>query len=213
MDGVLHETKIIIWDEAPMQHCYGPEAVDKTIHDLLKDPNQCIEDVPLFGGITVLFLGDFRQTLPVVPKGSRSQIVDASLCRSRLWEHIEVLHLKKNMRLEQTPESVAFAEWLLKVGAGSDLTPDKTIELPNNMRLPQNDVNSLVNAIYPDIHQPGREDKFFLERTILSATNDKVNHLNHVILDTFPGEETVLMSADKVCLKHSFLPKWTILIP
>jgi hypothetical protein len=103
------------------------------------------------------------------------------------------------MRLDQTPESVAFAEWLLKVGAGSDLTPDKTIELPNNMRLPQNNVDSLVDAIYPDIDQPGREDKFFLERTILSATNDKVDHLNHVILDTFPGEETVLMSADKVC--------------
>ena len=213
MDGVLHETKIIIWDEAPMQHRYGPEAVDKTIRDLLKDPDQSVEDVPLFGGITVLFLGDFRQTLPVVPKGSRSQIVDASLRRSRLWEHIEVLHLKKNMRLEQTPESVAFAEWLLKVGAGSDLTPDKTIELPNNMRLPQNDVNSLVNAIYPDIDQPGREDKFFLERTILSATNDKVDHLNHVILDTFPGEETVLMSADKVCLKICFFQNGPYLCP
>ena len=165
-----------------MQYCYGPEAVDKTIHDLLKALNQPIEDVPLFEGITVLFVGDFRQTLSVVPRGSRSQIVDASLCKSRLWQHIEVLHLKQNMCLEQTPESIAFAEWLLKVSAGSD----QTIELPNNMCLPQNDVNSLVNAIYPDIDQPGKEDKFFLEHTILSATNDKVDHLNHVILDTFP---------------------------
>ena len=24
IDGVLHKTKIIIWDKAPMQHCYGP---------------------------------------------------------------------------------------------------------------------------------------------------------------------------------------------
>ena len=75
--------------------------------------------------------------------------------------YIEVLHSKQNICLEQTPESVTFAEWLLKVGAGSDLTPDKTIELPNNMHLPQNDVNSLVNAIYADIDQPGRKDKFF----------------------------------------------------
>ena len=121
--------------------------------------------------------------------------------------YIEVLHSKQNICLEQTPESVTFAEWLLKVGAGSDLTPDKTIELPNNMHLPQNDVNSLVNAIYADIDQPGRKDKFFLS-TPSSATNDTVDHLNHVILDTFPGKETVLMSADKVCSKIiHFLPE------
>jgi hypothetical protein len=200
MHGVLKETKLIIWDEAPMQHRYGPEAVDRTIRDLLKPPDVLIEDVSPFGGITVLFVGDFRQTLPVVPRGSRAQIVNASLRRSRLWQHIKVLHLTKNMRLEQTPQSIQFAEWLLTVGAGSDLTPDKTIQLPNNMRLPQNNVNSLVNAIYPDIDQPGREDKFFLEHTILSATNDKVDHLNQLILDSFPGEQSIHMSADTVRL-------------
>src|SRR6202042_753722 len=114
MHGVLKETKLIIWDEAPMQHRHGPEAVDQTIQDLL-------ENNRLFGGITVLFVGDFRQTLPVVPRGSRAQIVDASLRRSRLWQHVEVLHLKQNMCLDRTPESEAFAEWLLKVSAGSDL--------------------------------------------------------------------------------------------
>ena len=97
MDGVIKQTKIIIWDEAPMQHRCGPEAVDKTICDLLKDPDQLIDHVGLFGGITVLFVSDFRQTLPVIPKGSRSQIVAASLHRSRLWQHVEVLHLKQNV--------------------------------------------------------------------------------------------------------------------
>ena len=67
----------------------------------------------LFGGITMLFGGDFRQTLPVVPKGSREQIVGASLSKSdRIWPHVEVLHLTENMRLERTPESAAFAGWL-----------------------------------------------------------------------------------------------------
>jgi len=48
------------------------------------------------------------------------------------------------------------------------------------MRLPQNNVQGLIDAIYPDIHQLNREDKFFLERTILFATNDKVDNLNQV---------------------------------
>jgi len=102
------------------------------------------------------------------------------------------------MCLDHTPESNAFAQWLLKVGAGSDLTPDKSIQLPDNMCLPQNNIQGSINAIYPDIDLPNREDQFFLKCTILSATNDKVNHLNQVILDSFPGEQSMLMSADTV---------------
>jgi len=190
--AVLKETKVIIWDEAPMQHRHGPEAIDRTIHDLFQN------DKPTFGGITMLFVGDFRQTLPVVPRGSRAQIVNASLRRSMLWRDIEVCHLTKNMRLDRTPESEAFAEWLLKVGSGSNLTPEKTIELFPEMRLPQNDIQGLVNAIYPDIDQGNKPDAYFLERTILSSKNDTVNRINQMVLDRFPGEETVVISADKV---------------
>jgi hypothetical protein len=46
---VLKQTKLIIWDEAPMQHRYGPEALDRTLQDLF-------ENELLFGGITVLFI-------------------------------------------------------------------------------------------------------------------------------------------------------------
>jgi ATP-dependent DNA helicase PIF1 len=72
LHGVLMHTGIIIWDEAPMQHKHAIEAVDHTLRDVL-------EKNILFGGITVLFRGDFRQTLPVITKGSREQIVQASL--------------------------------------------------------------------------------------------------------------------------------------
>ncbi|KXN91838.1 ATP-dependent DNA helicase pif1, partial [Leucoagaricus sp. SymC.cos] len=74
MYEVLHHTKVIIWDEVSMQHKYGILAVDKSLWDLLDK-----RDSP-FGEITVVFGGDFRQTLPVVPKGSRQDIIDASLC-------------------------------------------------------------------------------------------------------------------------------------
>ena len=198
MHGVLKETKLIIWDEAPMQDRYCPEAVNRTLKDLFKQEGQDIDDVPLFGGITILFVGDFRQTLPVVPRGSRVQIVHRSLRKSHLWRHIEVLHLTQNMRLDRTPQSEAFAQWLLKVGSGSELAPDKSIELPANMRLPRNDVQNMINSIYPGIDQPDKPDQFFLERTILSSKNDTVDQLNHVILDKFPGEQAIRMGVDKV---------------
>jgi len=52
MHGVLKETKLIIWDEAPMQHRYGPEAVNRTIQDLLNNKDDVNEKDRLFGGIT-----------------------------------------------------------------------------------------------------------------------------------------------------------------
>jgi PIF1-like helicase len=57
---VLKQTEVIIWDEVPMQHKYAIDSVDRAVRDLLKN------DKP-FGGITAVFGGDFRQTLPVVP--------------------------------------------------------------------------------------------------------------------------------------------------
>ena len=67
MHKVLLETKLIIWDEVPMQHKYAADAVDRNLRDLLGN------DVP-FGGITIVFGGDFRQTLPIIPRGVRQQI-------------------------------------------------------------------------------------------------------------------------------------------
>ena len=52
-------------------------------------------------GKVVFFGGDFRHILPVVPKGSRQDIVYASLSSSRLiWSHCQILKLTKNMRLQ-----------------------------------------------------------------------------------------------------------------
>lgn len=189
--AMLRQTRIIIWDEVPMQHRFAIEAVDRTLRDLLKSNRP-------FGGVTVLFGGDFRQTLPVVPHGSRSHIVGATLCRSPLWTNVAMLHLTQNMRLEQSPENAQFAEWLLKVGSGSNSAPDGQIELPRAMALPSNSVDSLISELYPDIAVPNKPDQYFLERTILSAKNDAVDDLNQSILDMFPGEEHIMQSADKV---------------
>ena len=182
---VLKQTKLTIWDEAPMQHHHGPEALDCTLRDLFKQDGQHIDQVPLFGGITVMFVGDFRQTLPVVQRASRVQIINASLHKSRLWSHVHVLHLTQNMHLDRTPQSDTFAQWLLTIGAGSPLPPDKSIQLPQNMCLPHNDIEELINAIYPDINQADLEDQFFLECTILSSKNDTVDQLNQLILDRY----------------------------
>jgi len=38
---VLQQTKVIIWDEVPMQHKYDIDAVDQCLRDLLEVSNHC----------------------------------------------------------------------------------------------------------------------------------------------------------------------------
>ena len=81
---LLRITDLIIWDEAPMQHRHIHECVNHTFQDIQGN------DKP-FGGIVVVFGGDFKQILPVIVKGSRAQIVGANLQCSHLWNSITVL--------------------------------------------------------------------------------------------------------------------------
>jgi hypothetical protein len=191
---VIRKTKLIIFDEVPMQHRHVVEALDRTLQDITGRQKP-------FGGITILFGGDFRQTLPVIPKGSRESIVGATFCRSSLWRHIKVMKLERNERLDRTPESEAFASWLLDVGSGRGLPADNSITLPPEMRC-GNTPESLISAIYPAIEDPNHTDQYFLDRTILSGRNDDVDELNASILSKFPGQESILWSADKVDTEH-----------
>ncbi len=101
------------------------------------------------------------------------------------------------MHLDQTPENVEFAHWLLTVGAGEGLTDDHTITLPASMCLANNSLSELIKYIYPNIQAGHFQDCFFLEQTILSGHNDDVDEINQQVLDMFPGQETVYWSTDK----------------
>jgi hypothetical protein len=56
------------------RNCF--EAIDKILRDILRCTNENNDKIP-FGGITVVLGGDFRQILPVVPKGRREHVVNA----------------------------------------------------------------------------------------------------------------------------------------
>ena len=80
------------------KECY--ECVDFTFRDIMKHEHAENADLP-FGGKVMVFGGDFRQVLPIVPKGSRAQCVDACLNRSYLWQHMQHMRLVKNMRVHR----------------------------------------------------------------------------------------------------------------
>jgi len=189
--ALIQQADLVIWDEAPMQHRHIMEAVDRSFRDL-RDSN----DKP-FGGLTVVFGGDFQQILPVILKGSRAQVVGACMQRSTLWRDITVLHLHQNMRLNtQIEEEANFARWQLEVGHGQHTDDSFNITLPDHLHCADNTVDSLIDTIYPDIHLPNHPDQFFSERIILSTMNGKVNELNKTVLERFPGPTRLFPSVD-----------------
>ena len=94
---LLQEASLILWDEATMTKRQAIEALDKSMRDIMEKT-----DIP-FGGKTVVFGGDFRQVLPVVRKGTRAQILNATLRRSYLWDNMRQLRPVRNMRAQSDP--------------------------------------------------------------------------------------------------------------
>jgi len=103
------------------KHVY--EALNRTLIDITGNYSP-------FGGIMTVLGGDFRQVLPVVPKGSKSDIIAVTLNQSRiLWPHVKVLRLTTNMRVQRLlqhgdPEEARrlqdFADYLKRVGDGAE---------------------------------------------------------------------------------------------
>ncbi|RYQ88843.1 hypothetical protein Ahy_B09g095799 [Arachis hypogaea] len=87
---VFRLADLIIWDEAPMTNKLAFEALDRTLRDIMVSVSDRNKDLP-FGGKVVVLGGDFRQVLPVIPEGSRAEIVMASINSSVLWKYCEVL--------------------------------------------------------------------------------------------------------------------------
>ena len=59
------------------------KALDKSLRDIMC-VDQSEEQKRIFGGKMVLLGGDFWQILPVIPFGSKQDIIDASICKSTL---------------------------------------------------------------------------------------------------------------------------------
>nr|XP_043618644.1 ATP-dependent DNA helicase pif1-like [Erigeron canadensis] len=77
---LIKGSKLIIWDEAPMAKRTAIEALDDLLQDLM-------DSKELFGGKVVVLGGDFRQTLPVVRKGTKAETIDACLTNLHYGHH------------------------------------------------------------------------------------------------------------------------------
>ena len=187
---VLRAAQLIIWDEAPMSPAEAVTAADELLQDL------CGNDEP-FGGKCVVFAGDFRQVLPVMPHCSRADVVAHSLKNHYALQpdRVRVHSLTGNRRAKNDP---AFAEYLLRVGDGREPTEPTigptAIRLPPAICTPPDwTVQNLLEHVFPNFAERALacaadrvetdDTDFFKTRAILAPTNVVINEINDMGLD------------------------------
>ncbi|KAL5163192.1 ATP-dependent DNA helicase PIF1 [Glycine soja] len=177
-----------------------------------KNPNQ------IFGGKVIVFGGDFRQILSVIPRGSRSDIINATINSSYLWPSCEVLTLIKNMCLQGNAQSIddqettKLAKWILDIGdgvIGNQNDEYATVEIPEYLLITEyNDpIDAIVKSTFPDLYQHHSNLEFFKCRAILASTNETVEEVNDYILSLIPGEQMEYLSSDYI-EKSEIIDSW-----
>ncbi|XP_073844099.1 uncharacterized protein, partial [Musca autumnalis] len=188
----MRECKIIIWDECTMAHKRALEAVDRTMKDLRGDLRR-------FGGALILLSGDFRQTLPVIPKSSAADELNACLKSSFLWRHVQKLQLTTNMRVA-LQNAAEFSRQLLELGNGQIPIDVSTglISFPENFCEFTSSKEELISKVFPGIAQHYKNLDWIAERAILAAKNKDVDSLNLIIQSQIAGQLHTYKSVDCV---------------
>ncbi|KAG5582297.1 hypothetical protein H5410_052924 [Solanum commersonii] len=206
---LLIKTKLIIWDETPMMHKHCFEALDKTLRDIIGYKDATKSELP-FSGKTIVLGGDFRQILPVIPKGSRQDIVHATLNSSYLWPHYELLTLTKNIRLQNSDadtdlkELQEFFDWILVVRDGSIGNSfdgiDKVL-IPKDLLITEytDPIAAIVKSTYPDFSTNCNDVGYLQQRVILTPTLDMVESINQYMISLNHNPEKSYLSSDKIC--------------
>ena len=225
---LLQKTSLIIWDEAPMQHRYAFECLDRSLRDIMKSVDPKRFHIP-FGGINIVLGGDFRQILPVIPGSSRAEVVSASVIRSKLWKNVELHTLVQNMRINKGTDPADqermknFAQWVLDIGDGEiERAADGAFE--DDICIPsefcnvgsENCIDDMIDSTFPEFAQHFNEPSYLSERAILTPTNSTVAHVNSLIVERIPGESQSYYSVDhaedypgtETELNNSFPPEY-----
>lgn len=190
----MREAVVIIIDEVSMGYRFIFEAIDRSLRFVrgIERP---------FGGITMVWAADWRQSLPVVPRGSRGQVVNACLRSSPLWSLAEIFKLDVNMRIRQLGENSEFEGYLLRCGDGHlDVNASQgpfRVAVPDTLRF-KGSLDDLVNWVFDELSDHFQDPEWIASRGIICPTNKTVDIINSSVMGKFPGQPRGYRSFDSV---------------
>jgi len=175
--------------------------------------------------LVVVFGGDFRQILHVVPRGTRGDVVVAALNCSNIWQHVRVFKLHTNMHVQRllaqggahaqadATRQQTFVDYLQHVGEGTKrvypYVGEDSILIPHDMCCNGPTVADLIEEMYgvlSSIVEYATRSAYIIERAILTPLNEDVDALNKLINDKYafikhdgsPAQHRVYYSVDSV---------------
>ncbi|GBP40449.1 hypothetical protein EVAR_25301_1 [Eumeta japonica] len=156
----------------------------------------------LFDGALILLSGDFRQILPVIPRSTPADEINAYLKSSFFWRYVRKLTVNINMRIHLHNDATAheFSKQLLEIGDGK-IQIDSTnglITVPNNFDTIAQSIDELIECVFPNILQNYRNHDWLRERAILAPKNIHINGINFQMQAKLPGVVTTYKSIDSV---------------
>ena len=208
---LMQEASLLIIDEKTMGQREVFETVDRSLRLIRKCENQP------FGGLPVVMSGDWRQTLPVTPGGSKADIIANSLKASKIWtDHAEKFSLENNMRLvNSTQEVIDYANFIMRIGNGQEKTypqmGEDMVLIPKNIKSTATNIKEFCEEIFPDLKNIVKEGlknegieghdewkTWLMERYIICGTNEDCLEINDLLMKELDGQAMIYHSADKV---------------
>ncbi|XP_019227142.1 PREDICTED: uncharacterized protein LOC109208481 [Nicotiana attenuata] len=161
-----------------------------------------------------LFLVVTSEILPVIPKGSRQDIVNASLNSSYLWPHCQLLELTKNMRLQgneigtHVDELRVFSNWILAISdgiVGTSVDGNEKVQIPDDLLIKQSvdPTSAIVESTYPNFNSRCNDIGYLQQRAILTPTLDMVESINEYMISLNESSEKSYLSSDTICNSDS----------
>ena len=161
---VIRQCRCICYDEVSMVGKEVADCLDRFLQDVMGNSSP-------FGGKAIVFLGDFKQLMPVEP-GRR---YPATVKNCSWWPQCHVMRFTKNFRAAVNPD---FCEFLEQVGNG-DM---QQVAVPQNSRV--SSVQEIISKVYGD-------DMLQVSSTrnmIMSFTLQTCNAVNEQCMAAIAGE-------------------------
>lgn len=225
LNALLKSTSLLIIDEVTMATRKMCNAIDRSIREALGSTKP-------FGGLTVVWSGDFRQTLPVVNKGGKAETLHETVKESDLWHLVKTYTLTKNMRLSKGDDTQQFSEYLLRIGEGREevkIEPDM-VKIPDNLRSMAENSADFCREIFPNLKEKATKfqkdlatfkklqkdqdeginswSNWLMSRAIITPTNAMAEEINQTLIRELPSDGArIYRSFDSVvndCDQHNF---------
>jgi len=136
------------------------------------------------GRALILDAGDFHQTLPVIPRSTPADKLNACLKNLAPWRHVKKITLSTNKRVHLLGDDSVqtFAKQLLDMSDGKlpVVLETQEISFPLHFCQLQSSIGDL-EKVFPNTANNFRNHDWLCERAILAPKNDDVNRINNKI--------------------------------